>query len=127
MIKHSKQRDSILAFLMTRKDHPTAEMVYQGVRDEFPNISLATVYRNLALLSEMGEIQKITASDGPDRFDADVRPHNHFSCRHCGCLIDLPMESISYIDDIAGRSFPGTIEGHSVLFTGLCPECAKQA
>ena len=58
-LKHSKQRDAILEFLMTRKDHPTADTVYQNVREQFPNISLGTVYRNLTLLAEIGQIQKI--------------------------------------------------------------------
>ncbi len=127
MVKHSKQRDSILTFLAARDDHPTAEVVYQGVKKEFPNISLATVYRNLTLLADLGEIRKIAVGDGPDRFDALTAPHNHFSCNRCGKLLDLDMESISYIDDVAARSFPGIIEGHTVLFTGLCPDCAKQA
>ncbi len=126
MLKHSRQRDSILAFLATRDDHPTAEDVYQGVQKEFPNISLATVYRNLTLLADLGEIRRIAVGDGPDRFDARVAPHNHFSCSRCGRLIDLDMESIAYIDEIAAKSFPGIIEGHSVLFHGLCPDCAKQ-
>ena len=60
--KRSKQRDSIQRFLETRRDHPTAEVVYHHIKEEIPNISLGTVYRNLALLSEMGEIRKI--SDG---------------------------------------------------------------
>ncbi len=126
MVKHSKQRDSILAFLATRDDHPTAEIVYQGVKEEFPNISLATVYRNLTLLSDLGEIRKIAVGDGPDRFDAFTAPHNHFSCTRCGKLMDLDMDSISFIDEVAARSFPGIIEGHTVFFTGLCPDCAKQ-
>ncbi len=127
MPKHSKQRDSIQAFLAGRTDHPTAEMVYQGVREELPNISLATVYRNLTLLAEMGEINKISTGDGPDRFDAVTTPHNHFQCSRCGSVLDLQMEDISYIDDVAGKSFPGEITGHSVIFRGLCPACMKQA
>ncbi len=127
MIKHSEQRDHIRAFLEGRKDHPTAETIYLGVKEDFPNISLATVYRNLTLLAELGEIRRISIGDGPDRFDAIIRPHHHFSCSRCGCLIDLEMEDISYIDDIAAKSFPGVIEGHSILFTGLCPDCMKQA
>ncbi len=127
MTKHSKQRDSIQAFLAGRTDHPTAEMVYQGVREELPNISLATVYRNLTLLAEMGEISKISTGDGPDRFDAVTTPHNHFQCSSCGSLLDLQMEDISYIDEVAGKSFPGEVTGHSVIFHGLCPACMKQA
>lgn len=59
-IKHSKQRDSIKTCLMGRRDHPTADAVYMSIREEFPNISLGTVYRNLNLLVDLGEIQKLT-------------------------------------------------------------------
>lgn len=59
MLKHSKQRDAIEQFLATRYDHPTAETVYLNLREDYPKISLATVYRNLSLLAELGNIQKI--------------------------------------------------------------------
>ena len=80
MIKRSRQREAIQQCLMGRRDHPTAETVYLSIKDEFPNISLGTVYRNLSLLSDLGEVQKITVSGGPDRFDADVSQHYHFLC-----------------------------------------------
>ena len=60
MLKHSKQRDAIEQFLATRYDHPTAETVYLNLREDYPKISLATVYRNLSLLAELGNIQKNT-------------------------------------------------------------------
>ena len=88
-IKHSKQRDSIKTCLMGRRDHPTADAVYMSIREEFPNISLGTVYRNLNLLVDLGEIQKLTCGNGPDRFDADTSPHYHFVCRQCGAVSDL--------------------------------------
>ena len=125
MIKHSKQRDCIQEFLMTRQDHPTAETVYMNIRRDFPRISLATVYRNLSLLADIGEIQKISTPDGPDRFDARIEPHVHFSCDRCGNVIDLEMENISYLDEIAGKSFSGRVQGHSILFHGICPECME--
>lgn len=126
MIKHSRQRDCIKAFLMTRTDHPTAETVYQNIRKEIPNISLATVYRKLSLLTEMGEIQKISTGEGPDRFDGNAAPHNHFVCRHCGRVLDLEMDSIEEINDIAGRSFQGKVLGHVTYFYGICPDCLAQ-
>ncbi len=126
MIKRSKQRDCIRAFLASRTDHPTAETIYMNVRKEFPNVSLATVYRNLTLLTELGEIQKITTANGPDRFDALAAPHNHFSCKCCGSVMDLlEMESVLHINEMAARSFPGLIEGHTIMFHGICPECMK--
>lgn len=126
MIKHSKQRDCIQMFLSTRTDHPTAETVYMGIREQYPHISLATVYRNLALLSDMGEIQKISTGNGPDRFDGNAAPHNHFLCDRCGNVMDLEMDSISYVDQIAGKTFPGVVQGHTILFHGICPDCLKQ-
>ena len=82
-MKYSRQREAIKNFLMTRKDHPTADMVYSNIRQEFPNISLGTVYRNLTLLSDIGEIQRLHFSDGVDHFDADISPHYHFVCQNC--------------------------------------------
>lgn len=64
-LKYSRQRESIKVCLQGRKDHPTADMLYTDVRKEFPNISLGTVYRNLSLLSELGEIKRLTTGDGP--------------------------------------------------------------
>ena len=79
-LKRSKQRDAIVAFLKTRKDHPTADMVYHEIRQTIPNISLGTVYRNLSLLSDRGEILRLSCDGKTDRFDADIRPHYHFIC-----------------------------------------------
>ena len=89
-LKYSRQRESIKRFLLSRYDHPTADTVYLHVKEEFPNISLGTVYRNLALLTDLGEIIKIT-TDGADRFDGHVDPHSHFICRKCHSLFDIYM------------------------------------
>ena len=90
MIKHSKQRDCIHAFLMTRQDHPHSRDCLYEYSPGFSKISLATVYRNLSLLADMGEIQKISTPDGPGPvFDARTEPHVHFSCDCCGSVIDL--------------------------------------
>ena len=76
-LKYSRQRASIKEYLDHTTEHPTADTVYMHVKEEFPNISLGTVYRNLNLLTDLGEAVKITTPDGGDRFDGDVRPHNH--------------------------------------------------
>ena len=122
-IKHSKQRDAILSFLMTRKDHPTADVVYSHLRETYPNISLGTVYRNLTLLSDLGEITRLRPGDGVDHFDADTSPHYHFLCSKCGAVIDLKMDNIDYINQLADVGFDGQIAGHITYFYGLCPKC----
>lgn len=123
--KHSKQRDMIMDFLMTRKDHPTAETVYLNVRELNPRISLGTVYRNLTLLAENGEILRISMGENMDRFDADTSPHYHFICNDCGSVIDLDMEDIDYVTDVAAKRFRGKIAGHVTYFHGTCEKCTK--
>lgn len=126
MLKYSRQRESIKNFLLQRYDHPTAETVYLSLREEYPNISLGTVYRNLSLLADMGEILKISTGDGPDRFDGNTSPHYHFFCRQCGQVSDLKMENIDIINVIASHGFAGQVDGHVTHFFGTCPECMKK-
>lgn len=122
-VKFSRQRESIKKYLMSRKDHPTADMVYEAVRQEYPNISLGTVYRNLNFLVEHGEIIKIRCDENYDRFDANTSKHYHFMCRKCGAVSDLEMIPVDHINIIAGEHFGGKIEGHNAFFYGLCENC----
>lgn len=122
-IKYSRQRESIRNYLANTKDHPTADVIYQHLRELYPNISLGTVYRNLNLLIEEGEIMKVPCGDGIDHFDWNTSAHYHFSCRKCGCVLDLEMESINHINTIAKASFEGEIEGNVTYFYGICSRC----
>ena len=126
IMKYSRQRAAILSFLQTRKDHPTAELVYSHVKEEYPNISLGTVYRNLSLLTELGEIRKISTGDGPDHFDGDTSFHHHFICRQCHQVIDLRMENIDHVLQTAADNFSGQIDGYVTNFYGLCEDCCKK-
>lgn len=127
-LKHSKQRDAIRDFLLSRKDHPTADVVYMNVKESFPSISLGTVYRNLTLLAEIGDISRIRIGDGIDHFDATVTPHYHFICNECGSVIDLDMEENTGLNQVAAENFEGSIHGHVTYFYGRCSICSmKQA
>ncbi|MBQ8597294.1 MAG: transcriptional repressor [Lachnospiraceae bacterium] len=125
-LKHSKQRDSIKEFLATRVDHPTADTVYMNVRQTFPNISLGTVYRNLTLLADIGEIARIRLNDGVDHFDADTSPHYHLICSECGGVVDLQMENLDFLSEMAQKNFGGVIEGHTTYFYGRCNNCTRK-
>ena len=125
MIKHSRQRDAIRDNLMSRCDHPTAETVYMDIKEVFPNIFLGTVYRNLSLLFELGEIQKIPTGAGSDRFDGYAKPHCHFQCRMCYNVLDIPFEYPEKLNAHASENFPGIIEGNMIQFFGLCPNCMQ--
>lgn len=123
-LKYSRQRESIKNYLHSREDHPTADMIYTSIREEFPNISLGTVYRNLSLLIELGEIRKLT-TDGADRFDAKTTPHSHFICRKCGCVRDVmnPLKNPEETENI----FPelGIVEECRMEFYGICNSCMR--
>ena len=122
-IKYSRQREAILAYLHSTKEHPTAETVYSSLRETNPKLSLGTVYRNLNLLTEIGEIQKLSPGIGPDRFDGNPAPHYHFICSHCGSVLDLKVSGLDHINILAGQNFGGSIEGHITYFYGTCPSC----
>ena len=125
-IKYSRQREAIKNYLMDRTDHPTADMVYTAIREVYPNISLGTVYRNLNLLAELGEIVKITTPEGADRFDGCTHPHYHVLCMKCGSLTNLEIEGGMPFDDMAKKHFGGIIESHEAMFFGVCEKCIKQ-
>ena len=122
-LKYSRQRESIKAFLAGRTDHPTADTIYVNIKQQYPNISLGTVYRNLALLESLGEIKKISFGDGAEHFDPNTDPHYHFICRSCGQVSDLPMKVNTDIERDALLGFDGSIDSHEILFYGTCAYC----
>lgn len=124
-IKYSRQREAIKEYLSHTKEHPTADMVFMNIKNIYPNISLGTVYRNLNLLADMGEIIKINGQDGVVRFDSKSKPHYHFICDICGNVMDIEMEPIDHIIELANGHFKGKVEGHNTFFTGKCEECLQ--
>ena len=124
--RNTVQKEAVERIVCSSCDHPTAETVYLRAKKELPNISLGTVYRNLSLLTQLGEIKKLTTSIGPDRFDGNIAPHYHVLCTKCGRIQDLEMESIDHIDTLAGTQFDGKIEGHFTYFYGRCRDCLEK-
>lgn len=126
-LKQSKQRDCIRQFLKGQKDHPTADAVYANVRKSFPSISLGTVYRNLALLTDVGEIARIRVGDGADHFDGNVTPHHHFVCKACGCVCDFEPADMQLppSSSIHTGGFKGQVEGYTLHFYGKCEKCCN--
>ena len=122
-LKFSRQRESIRENLRNRRDHPTADMIYSDVRRICPNVSLGTVYRNLALLAEQGEITKIMTADGVLRYDGVFPAHGHFICRQCKRIEDLSSVDAETVMAQAQKDFSGQIEECEIIFYGLCEEC----
>jgi Fur family peroxide stress response transcriptional regulator len=121
---YSKQREIILQELRARDCHPTAEVLYAALKPAHPELSLATVYRNLNQLAENGMAQKISVPRGADRFDASRAAHHHMVCEQCGALVDIPREYVGggFDSSISWRT-GCLIRAYDVLFYGLCPAC----
>ena len=108
--------------------HPTADEVYQSMKDKYPSISRATVYRNLNKMSDNGQALKVRVSSGADHFDDTLRPHYHVVCAKCGRVddveVDLPGSVTESLDKATAPGF--TITGYELLFCGLCSACAQE-
>lgn len=124
-IRRSRQRDAIMTYLKSRTDHPSAEQIYENVKQTVPNISLGTVYRNLTLLNDLGEIRTVSAGTGADHFDANMMPHDHFICRSCHSIQDIPHVSHKAVEILTEENFTGVVEESYTYYYGLCAACKQ--
>ena len=126
-VKQFRKRNAILACLQGTTSHPSAEMVYEMLQKEHPDISLATVYRNLARFKSQGLVSSVATVHGVERFDAMTHPHVHFICTGCGMIADLPQMEIpeSLSAEVEGLS-GCHVQACRLTFTGLCGKCAKK-
>jgi len=121
---YSRKREAILNTVRSTTSHPTADWVYEKLKPEYPDLSLGTVYRNLAQFKQDGTIISVGVVNGQERFDGNVRPHTHFVCSKCGCVMDIPDEYIgSTMVAQTERKFHLQIDSTDVLLRGICPEC----
>ena len=122
--KQFKKRNAILECLRGTKLHPSAEMVHDMLQAEHPDISLATVYRNLSRFRSQGVIQCVATVRGTERYDANVEPHVHFICENCDAVIDLPeIEVPQALTDRVLETSGCHAEGCQLTFSGLCQSC----
>lgn len=124
--KHFKKRDAILSCLRSTTTHPSAEWVYETVKKEIPDISLATVYRNLNLFKEQGLIQSLGTVQGVERFDGNTAPHVHYICTGCGRVLDLHGLSVpEELNNAAARESGGRVTSCQLNFAGICGKCSE--
>ena len=123
-VRQFRKRNTILSSLQQSKAHPSAEALYHSLRQEHPDISLATVYRNLALFKSQGLIRSLGTVSGVERFDGDLSPHAHFVCRGCSAVLDLPEAQLPDLCQAAdGIGFH--VEQTQLVLYGLCPDCVS--
>ena len=124
--KNFRKRGAILECIRCTKTHPSADMVYAMLQKDHPDISLATVYRNLALFRKQGLIQCVATVNGTERFDANTAPHVHFICTGCDAVLDLPeLQVPQSLCGEAAAGVGGQVSACQLSFTGLCGECSK--
>ncbi len=121
-MNYSKQRETMLNILRSTTSHPTANDIYIEMRKNDPKISLGTVYRNLAMLTEHGIILRLDTEHNSVHYDGCVEPHYHFVCNGCGKVIDLDIEPIN-ADKQINEKYGCNISSHTLIFYGTCKEC----
>ena len=126
--KQFRKRNAILAYLRQTTEHPSAEMVFNQLKPEIPDLSLGTVYRNLSMFKANGEIISIGTVNGVERFDGNTNPHVHFVCNSCEKVTDLmtiavPEELNQEVTGLTG----GQIDMCHLTFIGQCSQCKKKS
>lgn len=119
-VRRSRKREAIYEALRSTKSHPSAEWVYARVKADIPDLSLGTVYRNLARFTQEGRAIRVATVDGQERFDADVTAHAHFICRLCGGVAD-----VFGAPPIAFPQVEGAIDGYQLNYHGVCRRCIE--
>jgi Fe2+ or Zn2+ uptake regulation protein len=122
-IRNTLQRRVILEELRKLYTHPSADELYEIARKNLPHISLGTVYRNLEILSAMGEIQKLEYGGLVKRFDGNHSDHYHIRCIRCDKIVDAPLGATKTIENKLKKQTDFKILGHRIEFFGICPEC----
>jgi len=121
------QRRAIFEALEGRRDHPTAEQVYESVRERIPGLSRTTVYRVLETLVRVGAARKVDHPGAASRFDPRVDHHHHLVCVECERVVDLELTGEKRIAIPGPRKRGFKVFDYSIHFTGLCPECGRTA
>ena len=122
----TKQRQAILNVIRNTDTHPTADWIYEQVRKTIPNISLGTIYRNLGILSEMGEIMELNFGSTYSRYDGNPQNHYHFCCSKCGQVLDLDMALFSELSNYINENTDHLVHHHRLEFYGICHQCQEK-
>jgi Fe2+ or Zn2+ uptake regulation protein len=125
--RHSCQRQSILALLQGTTAHPTAAVIYAGLRRRLPKLSLGTVYRNLEILRAQGLVRVLGGNGRETRYDARLVPHAHFCCRECGRVSDLAVSGALEKALPALARPAGRVEDIRLELTGTCHRCQRSS
>ncbi len=124
-MKLTTQRMAIVQILQHNTSHPTAMDIYKKLKIKQPTVSFTTVYNTLELLTQIGEIKKLTLDFERAHYDPDMSRHHHALCLKCGTIFDIQQSFDLPLDKVASVDFP-QITGFHVDFWGYCGKCKDQ-
>ena len=122
-IRHSDVRDKIYEYLCGTKAHPSANMIYNDLKPSIPKLSLGTVYTNLKLFEDLGQVIRVANVNGFERYDADTSEHVHFVCDECGVVIDIMDADIKKAKK-ACQAGQAKIKNIQIVLHGTCERCS---
>ena len=121
------QRVAMLKILARSQGHPSIEQIYAQLRVDFPTTSLATIYKTMSLLKDMGQVLELTLAAGGTRYDGNrPYPHPHIVCTRCGQILDPEIGGVAAVSAEMARQTGYQITHHQLNFFGLCPTCQKE-
>ena len=126
MNRNTRQKAAILEFVTETTSHPTADMIYETVKKEIPRISKGTVYRDLKVLQETGEISRLNIKGTVTRYEVSRKRHYHFRCEACGRVFDVDEPVDKDLDRRAAARTGFRIDYHQLEFRGLCNDCSTK-
>lgn len=123
----SRKRQAILQALRSTKTHPTAEWIHKALKEDYPDLSLGTVYRNLSRFKEEGVISSMGVINGQERFDANTSSHSHFICNCCGAVLDIDQ---TFENPLAAQQvqqqYGVLVQLQKIVFYGTCQTCVAK-
>lgn len=117
------QKQAVLEYVLQAKNHPTAQEVYEGVRETLPKISFATVYRNLDNLAKAGQIKEVQFVDKKKRYEAIMHDHQHFICSKCDRVIDMELSKLLNVTEAVKKMQCHLVESYNLELIGVCAVC----
>ena len=123
IMRNTVQKSIVLETVNSLRNHATADAIYDEIVKIHSSIGRATVYRNLNLLSELGEIKKIEMPKGADCFDHRTFNHYHAKCLKCGKILDVNMEYIKDLEKLIKKDNGFEFTSHDIIFSGICTKC----
>ena len=122
-VRITPQRHAILEFLISSESHPTADEIYKALEEDFPNMSVATVYNNLRVFRNSGLVKELTYGDASSRFDFVTHDHYHIICDECGSIVDFHHPGLEEVERLASYVTGFEVNSHRLEVYGVCPEC----